>query len=88
VTVPCAFAAYPRSMDEARRVLARLERIERLRDAGGPRVVVLAEVRKLLEEGEAWIAAEPAGTERAASALDACRGRLDEPVPRASPDAA
>jgi hypothetical protein len=75
-------------MDEARRVLARLERIERLREAGGPRVVVLAEVRRLLEEGEAWVAAEPAGTDRARAALDQCRRRLADPAPRASPDAA
>jgi hypothetical protein len=66
-------------VDEARRVLERLERIDRLRAGGGPRVVVLAEVRKLLEEGEAWLAAESGGAERAQHALDACRRRLDEP---------
>jgi hypothetical protein len=75
-------------MDEARHVLERLERIERLRRGGGSRVVVLAEVRKLLEEGEAWIAAEPAGTERARDALEACRGRLAEPGGEPSPRAA
>lgn len=75
-------------MDEARRVLERLERIERLRERGGAQPVVLGEVRKLLEEGEAWIAAEPGGTERAREALDACRARVaetgGEPRPRAA----
>ena len=75
-------------MDEARRVLERLERIDRLREGGGPRPLVLREVRKLLEEGEAWIAAEPGGTERAREALDACRARVagtgGEPTPRAA----
>jgi len=75
-------------MDEARNVLERLDRIDRLRRGGGSRVVVLAEVRMLLEEGEAWIAAEPEGTERARDALDACRGRLPEPGGEPSPRAA
>jgi hypothetical protein len=65
-------------MDEARRVLERLERIDRLRDRGGARPVMLGEVRKLLEEGEAWIAAEPGGTERARQALEACRTSVAE----------
>jgi hypothetical protein len=63
-------------MDEARRVLERLQRIDRLREAGGSRPVLLAEVRQLLEEGEAWLAAEREGTERARQALEACRSRL------------
>jgi hypothetical protein len=75
-------------MDEARRVLERLERIDRLRERGGSGPVVLGEVRKLLEEGEAWLAAEPGGTERAREALDACRTRVaetgGEPTPRAA----
>lgn len=66
-------------MDEARRVLATLERIERLRAGGGSRVALLAEVRRLLEEGEAWLAAEPEGTERAREALDRARDRLRAP---------
>ncbi len=74
-------------MDEARQVLERLERIDRLRD-GGSRVVVLAEVRKLLEEGEAWLAAEGPGTGRAREALDACRERVADPGGDAAPHAA
>ncbi len=57
-------------------MLDRLERIDRLRRAGGSRLVILAEVRQLLEEGEAWLVAEPEGTERARDALEACRRRL------------
>jgi hypothetical protein len=75
-------------MDEARRVLERLERIDRLREGGGPRPLVLGEVRKLLEEGEAWLAAEAGGTERAREALDATRARVaktgGEHTPRAA----
>ena len=83
-------------MDEARQVLERLERIDRLRARGGQRGAILAEVRKLLEEGEAWLAAEPAGTDSARESLDACRLRLvageraasppDAPAPRPGPD--
>jgi hypothetical protein len=77
-------------MEEARRVLDRLERIDRLRSAGGSRTLVLAEVRKLLEEGEAWLAVEPSETERARRALESCRRRLDEPggSPASTPAAA
>jgi hypothetical protein len=64
-------------MDEARRVLERLERIDRLRAGGGSRLVLLAELRKLVEEGDAWLAAEAGETGRARQALDVCRRRLD-----------
>lgn len=65
-------------MEEARRVLERLDRIDRLRAVGASRLVLLAELRKLVDEGEAWVAAEAGGTERARDALDACRGRLED----------
>lgn len=68
-------------MDEARQVLERLERIDRLRAGGGRRSAIIAEMRKLLEEGEAWLAAEPAGTAPAREALDACRLRLASEQP-------
>ncbi len=45
-------------MEEARRVLLRLERIEALRATGAGPQRLLAEVRALLAEGEAWVAAE------------------------------
>ena len=45
-------------MDEARRVIRRLERIETLQGAHAPAADLLAEVRQLLREGEAWLAVE------------------------------
>jgi hypothetical protein len=63
-------------MDEARTVLARLERIEALDRAGSPAAVLLEEVRALLAEAEDWVRAEPGGTARAAGALDRCAEAL------------
>ena len=45
-------------MDEQRAVERRLERIDGLRAGGGARPLVLAEVRALLGEGQAWLEAE------------------------------
>jgi hypothetical protein len=60
-------------MDEARAVMNRLERIEALeREGAGPQQL-LAEVRELLREGEAWLETEHEGTELAADALERCR---------------
>jgi hypothetical protein len=60
-------------MDEARAVMHRLERIEALeREGAGPKHL-LAEVRELLREGEAWIESERDGTGLAAEALERCR---------------
>jgi hypothetical protein len=67
-------------MDEARKVLERLRRIELLEQEGAAAPVLLEEVRALLEEGEAWIRAEPGGTARATEALDRCRESLESPV--------
>jgi hypothetical protein len=61
-------------MDEARRVIERLERIDRLRRGGAPAAVLLAEVRALLADGERWLAAERSeGLDEARTALDRCR---------------
>jgi hypothetical protein len=50
----------------------RLERIEALeREGAGPKQL-LAEVRELLREGEAWLETEQEGTELAADALERC----------------
>ena len=69
-------------MDEARKVIERLERIDALREGGALPRELLGEIRGLLEEGEKWLAAERAGvgcpgTERARAAIERCRDRLD-----------
>jgi hypothetical protein len=64
-------------VDEARRVLTRLERIEALRRADAPAAILLAQVKRLLAEGERWLAAERLeGSERARHALERCSTRL------------
>ena len=67
-------------MHEARAVLRRLERIEALEREGTPARSLLAEVHALLEEAEAWVAAEPGGVDAAEAALDRCRAALLEPA--------
>ena len=64
-------------MDEARAVMHRLERIEALeREGAGPKQL-LAEVRELLREGEAWLETEREGTELTVDALERCRQAHD-----------
>jgi hypothetical protein len=63
-------------MDEARAVVRRLRRIEALDRGRAPAGSLLAEVRELLAEAEAWVRAEPGGTELAEEALERCRGAL------------
>ena len=77
-------------MNEARRVIRRLERIETLQGAQAPAADLLAEVRLLLREGEAWLAAEQgevataggeggrAATAAAEAALRGCRATIGE----------
>jgi hypothetical protein len=60
-------------MDEARAVLRRLKRIETLERTGAPPGDVLAEVRELLREGEAWLEREGASC----AALERCRVAYD-----------
>jgi hypothetical protein len=67
-------------MHEARAVLRRLERIEALEREGAPARSLLAEVHALLDEAEAWVAAEPAGVDAAEAALNRCRAALLEPA--------
>ena len=64
-------------MEEARRVLDRLDRVEQLHLSGAPARSVLDELRSLLAEAEQWLAAEGPGAEDAARALDRCREVLD-----------
>jgi hypothetical protein len=58
-------------VEEARAVLERLKRIETLDRTGAPAAAVLAEVRELLREAEAWVDREADG--RAVEALEGCR---------------
>jgi hypothetical protein len=63
-------------MDEARRVLDRLDRVEALHHAGAPAVTLLDELRALVSEADDWLSAEGPGTEDAEGALDRCRMAL------------
>jgi hypothetical protein len=63
-------------MDEALRVMDRLARIEALERNGCAADLLLGEVRALLHEAEAWVRAEPGGTERAVEAIDRSRAAL------------
>jgi hypothetical protein len=65
-------------MNEARAVLARLERIEALEAAGAPAGVLLDEVRGLLADAEAWVRVEREGTDLAETSLERCREALRE----------
>ena len=60
-------------MEEARRVLARLERIEALNGDGSPAGELLQEVRALLGEAEAWARAERGVPDTALDAVEQCR---------------
>jgi len=60
-------------MEEARAVLVRLDRIERLDRAGAAPDVLLPELRELVREAEEWSRIEGAG----AGAVDRCRDALE-----------
>ena len=65
-------------MEEARAVLTRLDRIAALDAARAPTPVMLDEVRELVREAEAWVAAEPRSVRREpAAAIDRCRTALE-----------
>ncbi len=66
-------------MEEARRVLARLERIEALEREEVLPAVLLAELRALLDEAEAWARAERGAPDSAADAVQRCRQMLQDP---------
>ena len=65
-------------MDEARAVLARLDRIEELEREDAPPGVLLEELRGLVHAAEAWAKRE--GDERAHTALERCDAALSQPV--------
>ncbi|HEY7206957.1 MAG TPA: hypothetical protein VH416_01850 [Gaiellaceae bacterium] len=66
-------------MEETRAVLRRLSRIEALERREAPAAELLAELRQLVVEAEAWTRRE--GDDRAAAALERCRAALT-PVER------
>ena len=65
-------------MDEARAVLARLDRIEALEREGAPPGVLLEELRGLVQEAEDWARLE--GGERAKEVIERCGAALATPV--------
>jgi hypothetical protein len=65
-------------MDEARAVLARLDRIETLEREGAPPGVLLDELRGLVRDAEDWARKE--GGERAKHAVERCAAALGAPV--------
>jgi hypothetical protein len=65
-------------MDEARAVLARLDRIEALEREGAPPGVLLEELRGLVQEAEAWARLE--GGEREQEAVERCASALGATV--------
>jgi len=64
-------------MDEARVVLSRLDRIERLERDGASASTLVFELRSLVSEAEAWVRVEPASTGRAESAIDRLREAVE-----------
>jgi hypothetical protein len=58
-------------MDEARAVIERLNRIEALEREGAHPAALLAELRELVREAEAWVRTE--GDERAELAVERCK---------------
>lgn len=65
-------------MDEARAVMARLDRIEALEREGAPPGVLLEELRGLVQEAEAWARTEGGG--RAKDAVERCAAALGASV--------
>lgn len=57
-------------------MMERLERIEELQRAQAPAAALLAEVRQLLREGEAWLVAEGPRGSAALTTLERCRGSV------------
>ena len=58
-------------------ILQRLEQIERLEREEAPAEVLLAEVRALLAEAEAWVRSEARSDERAEAAVQALRTAVE-----------
>jgi hypothetical protein len=67
-------------MDEARAVTERLNRIEVLEREGAHAQALLAELRELVREAEAWVRAE--GDERAELAVERCKAAMADDIVR------
>jgi hypothetical protein len=67
-------------MDEARAVTERLNRIEVLEREGAHAQALLAELRELVREAEAWVRAE--GDERAELAVERCTAAMADDIVR------
>ncbi len=63
-------------MDEARAVLARLERVEALERQAAPASALLAELPLLVTEAEAWVRTDRPGG-RAEDAVSHCSAALE-----------
>lgn len=70
-------------MDEARKLLARLERIDAL--SGEAPEALLPELRALVVEAEAWARREGGAGASAGSAIDALREAVDRSPPAGEP---
>jgi hypothetical protein len=66
-------------VDEAHAVIERLERIQRLDGEGAHPKTLLAELRELVREAEAWVRAE-GEPERAAAAVERCKHALEQQI--------
>jgi hypothetical protein len=66
-------------VDEAHVVIQRLDRIEQLDREGAHPRTLLAELRELVREAEAWVRAE-ADPERAVEAVERCKEALEQRI--------
>jgi hypothetical protein len=63
-------------VEQERGILERLDRIDELRREDAPAEDLLAEVRFLLADAEAWVRSEPDVPERAAAAVEHAQAAL------------
>jgi hypothetical protein len=66
-------------MDEARAVIERLDRIDALEREGAHPSAMLAELRELVREAEAWARVEHPPP-RAEAAVERCRDALEQQI--------
>jgi len=66
-------------MDEARAVIERLDRIQALEGEHAPASMLLAELRELVREAEAWVSAE-GKPEQAVTAVERCKDALEQRI--------